>query len=257
VTDTNIVEAARRLAAAWQAHDTLTGLPADLFPKSRAQAAAIQTQMANVIGEPVVGWKVAGVPGPMVGRVFESHLYQLPARLPASLSAHSPMVECEMGFELKSDLPPRDHAYSDAEVRHAVSLRFMVEIVGTRFLNGKHLPDDETDRLAIIADNAAGTALCVGPELPGWESLALLEMPVELRIDGARPAPGNPAELRTEPFKIMVWLANELSTRGIGLQAGQFVTTGSANVLQPLNPGSKAVATYGEHGSFTVSMDPT
>lgn len=256
MADANIVEAGQLLANAWLGRNTLDGLPARLFPNGRAEAAAIQVEMAKAIGEPVVGWKVAGVPGPMVGRVFKNSLYDLPCTLPASLSAHAPMVECEMGFELTCDLPARSEPYSIEEIRHASQLRFLIEIVGTRFAQGKHLPDDETDRLAIIADNSAGTALCVGPLLPGWEDVGLLDIPVTLRIDGGPPAPDSPAHLRTEPLAVMVWLANELSDRGIGLFTGQHVTTGSANVLQPLRPGSEAVVTYGDFATLTVSMDP-
>ena len=256
MVDTRLVEAGRLLANAWLAGETLDGLPGRLFPKTRAEAAAIQVEMAKAIGEPVVGWKVAGVPGPMVGRVFRSCLYELPVCLPASLSVHSPMVECEMGFELTSDLPARREEYSVEEVRQAARLRFLIEIVGTRFEQGKHMPDDEADRLAIIADNSAGTALCVGSLLPDWQDIALLEIPVELRINAGPPAPENPPELRTEPLDILVWLANELSDRGLGLFAGQFVTAGSVNVLQPIRPGDEAVVTYGDYATLRASMDP-
>jgi 2-keto-4-pentenoate hydratase len=255
MADTSIVEAGQLLANAWLNHHTLEALPAELFPNDRSEAAAIQMAMASAIGEPVVGWKVAGVPGPMVGRVFKSSLYDLPCSLPAALSAHAPMIECEMGFELSADLPARSTAYGVDEIVRAVRLRFMVEIVGTRFTHGKHLPDDEADRLAIIADNSAGSALCIGPVLADWQDVSLLQIPIELHIDGGPPAPGSPAELRTEPLEIMLWLANELSERGIGLFAGQYVTTGSANVFQALRPGSQALVTFGDHASVALSMD--
>ena len=256
MADASIVEAGQLLAKAWRNRTTLDELPPQLFPKDRAEAAAIQVEMAKAIGEPVVGWKVAGVPGPMVGRVFKSSLYELPCSLPAAMRAHAPMIECEMGFELSADLPARSAAYGLDEIVSAVRLRFMVELVGTRFTRGKHLPDDETDRLAIIADNAAGCALCLGPLLPDWQSIALLQIPITLRIDGGPPAPGNPAQLRTEPLEIMLWLANELSDRGIGLASGQYVTTGSANVFQLLRPASEAVVTFGHYATVKLSMDP-
>lgn len=256
MADASIVEAGQLLAKAWRDCVTLDEFPPALFPHDRAAAAAIQVEMAKAIDEPVVGWKVAGVPGPMVGRVFKSSLYELPCSLPAALSAHAPMIECEMGFELSADLPARSAAYGLGEVLSAVRLRFMVEIVGTRFTHGKHLPDDETERLAIIADNSAGCALCIGPLLPDWQSISLLQIPIALRIDGGPPAPGNPAALRSEPLDIMLWLANELSDRGIGLSAGQYVTTGSANVFQLLRPASEAVVSFGDYATVTLSMDP-
>ena len=252
-----VAEAGEALAQAWRSHRRIAHFTNRLFPTHRAQAQAIQDAMASAIGERVVGWKVAGVPGPMVGRVFESALYQLPARLPAWLAAHAPMVECEWGFELLGDLPPRPGGYGDDEVSASVNLRMMIEIVGTRFENGKHLPDNETDRLAIIADNAAGTALCVGPVVHDWRAMRLLDVPITLTIDGGEAAPNNPTSLRTEPLDILVWLANELSGRNIGLQSGQFVTTGSANVLQAIRPGNEAVAVFGDFATLKLCMDRT
>jgi 2-keto-4-pentenoate hydratase len=52
----------------------------------------------------------------------------------------------------------------------------------------------------------------------------------------------------------MTWLANELSARGIGLAAGQLVTTGSATMSQPLSPGRSAIAIYGDLGEIRIAV---
>ena len=53
---------------------------------------------------------------------------------------------------------------------------------------------------------------------------------------------------------MLVWLANELSARGLGLKAGQVITTGSAaNVIQ-VKPGDVVVADFGDLGVAQASF---
>ena len=68
-------------------------------------------------------------------------------------------------------------------------------------------------------------------------------MKIELTIDGGSPVPGTPDELRRVPLDVLVLLANNLSQRGIGLEAGQVVVLGAA-AIAPM--GKKAIATFGE-----------
>ena len=248
-----IAEAGDLLAKAWHGSTTIDGLPAALYPRDLTEAAAMQTAMARRIGDPVTGWKVGGSPGPMVGRIFAPHTYTGSAMLPARQWAHQPAIECEIAFRLDTALPVCSAPYERAEVMQAATLVFTIEMVGTRFTNGKHIPDTEHERLAIVADNAAGAGLIVGPTVADWRAIPLLEIPVELRIDGGAPMPPNSME-RFDPIATLIWLANDLSARGIGLTAGQFVTTGSATLLQPLPPGSTAVARFGDFGEITVRL---
>lgn len=243
------------LAEAWRDFTSLEALPERLYPRDLAEAAAMQVAMARAIGEPVVGWKVGGSPGPMVGRIFASHRYIGTAMLPAAQAAHQPAIECEVAFRLDKALPVRSAPHEREEVLAAATLVFAIEMVGTRFTDGKHIPDTEHERLAIVADNAAGAGLIVGPEVADWRDLSLLDIPVDLRIDGGAPMPPNPMEGRHDPAATLVWLANELSDRGIGLEAGQHVTTGSATLIQRLPAGSTAVARFADFGEITIGLE--
>ena len=254
MSEDDIAKAGTLLAGAWSQSALLEGLPSYLYPGDFTEAAAIQTAMAAVIGDPVVGWKVAGAPGPMIGRVFASHCYHDGPTLPARQTRHRPALECEIGFQVTRDLPVREAPYEREEVMDAAILTFTIEIVGTRFANGMHIPDTEHQRLAIIADNSAGAGLVAGPQIADWHGISLLDIPVELRIDGGAKEPANPMP-RHDPVDTLRWLANELSDRGIGLTAGQFVTTGSATMLRELTPGSSAVATFGDYGAIEIALE--
>ena len=53
---------------------------------------------------------------------------------------------------------------------------------------------------------------------------------------------------------MLIWAANDLSRRGIGVKAGQIITPGSVNVPLPLPVGSTAVAVFEDLGEITVSL---
>lgn len=248
-----ITLAGQMLADAWISDTTIDAMPETLFPRNVEDAIAIQDETARLIGEEIVGWKVGGAPGPMVGRIYASRRHASAAKLPLRQFPSS-RIECEIGFRLLHDLPARSQAYGRDEVLRTAVLAFTIEFTGSRFTNGKHTPDTDKELLAIVADNAAGAGLVTGPEVVDWRHLSLLDIPVVLRINGRPPSPPNPREKRTDPAEILVWLANDLSRRAIGLRAGQWVTTGSTTVPGPFEPGDSAVVSYGDFGQIAVSL---
>ena len=248
-----ITLAGQMLADAWNSDTTIDAMPETLFPRNVEDAIAIQDETARLIGEKIVGWKVGGAPGPMVGRIYASRLYASSATLPLRRFPSS-RIECEIGFRLTQDLPARPQTYGRDEVCSAAVLAFTIEFTGSRFTNGKHTPDTDKELRAIVADNAAGAGLVTGPEVADWRRLSLLDIPVTLRINGRPPAPPNPREKRTDPAEILVWLANDLSRRSIGLRAGQWVTTGSTTVPGPFVPGDSAVVSYGDFGQIVIAL---
>ncbi len=253
MSEARIDPVADLLAAAWRDGGTIAPLSPEAAPRDLDEAAAMQAAAADRVGHPVVGWKVAGQPGPMVGRVFAHRLFTNGATLPGRLF-QIPHVECELGFRLLRDLPAQSHEYGEDEVAAAANLVFTMEIVDSRFAGGKIIPDDESERPLIVADNAANAALVIGPEIAEWGALSLLDVAVDLRIDGGARKPESPKAARTEPLAVLTWLANELSRRGIGLGAGQYVTPGSATIPCPLPHGSRAIAHYGEHAVMDITI---
>ena len=168
-----IARAASLFAQAWRDDTIIDAVPGDLAPRDLAEATAMQDAMAAAIGEDVVGWKIAGKPGGPMGRIFASTSFENGATLPLPRYARN-IMECEVGFRLKRDLPPREAPYEREEVAAAAELAFNIELVGSRRANrvadriraagGKprvdvfdwiHLPDlivDGTKRF--IADHA-------------------------------------------------------------------------------------------------------
>ena len=264
MTDDRISDAAALFAQAWLDGTTIDALPNDLAPGDEAEATAMQDAMAARIGEDIVGWKVAGSPGAPFGRIFASTSFDSGATLPLPRYAGN-LIECEVGFKLKRDLRPRTEPYKREEVAAAVDLSFNIELVGFRrtgvvgqvaaaLAAGRPYPEDEIERLINIADNGGNLGLINGPAVEDWQNRSLLDITVDLRIDGGESRPLLPKRVRAEPFDVFLWAANELSRRGIGLKAGQIVTPGSVNVPEPLPMGSTAVAVFEDFGQVAVSL---
>ena len=264
MADDRIAAAAALFAQAWLDGTTIDAFPDELVPRDETEATAMQDAMAARIGEDVVGWKIAGRPGAPFGRIFASTSFDNGATLPASRYAGN-IMECEVGFRLRRDLPPRQQPYTREEVAAAADLSLNIELVGFRrtgvveqvaaaLAASKPYPDNEVERLINIADNGGNLGLVNGPVIGDWQHRSPLDITVDLRINGGESRPVFPKEARTEPFDVLLWTANELSRRGIGLTAGQIVTPGSVNVPEPLPRGGTATAVFGDLGQITVSL---
>ena len=235
-----IAQAAGKLARSWQENKTIERLSGEHCPQDLETAVAIQDELARLIGQNVVGWKVGGE---LVGRIFEPNLLRSPAALPENQYGHANViVEAELGFRLLTDLPARSAAYSSDELAEHVVLVPAFEIGGTRFSGERFNTQIEADFLQQYAYNAGCLGVVVGDDIEDWRELSLRDFKVELTVDGS-PVPGMPLERRREPLDVLVWLVNGLSQRGIGLEAGQVTILGAA-AIAPM--GKQAIATFGE-----------
>ena len=252
LVQTAIEEAGQILADAWNTATTIDVLPERLRPADLAEATAIQDATARLIDDVVVGWKIGGGPGALIGRIYARHRHASPAVLSARQYPAS-NAECEIGFRLIQDLPARATPYRAEEVLAAAVLAFTIELTGSRLTGGKHAAETDHDLLMIVADNAAGAGLVTGPEVANWQHLALLGVPVELRINNG-PAVRMNADARTDPAQILVWAANELSRRGFGLKAGQWISPGSATMPVPIRPGDHVLARFAAFGEIDVRL---
>ena len=103
-----------------------------------------------------------------------------------------------------------------------------------------------------VADNACSGRYVIGPDVPDWMRISWTAVTAELWIDGALAAPTQESHLRGDPFEALVWTANFLARRGLGLEAGQIVSTGSASVPTARNEGHEVIAHFGELGEVRI-----
>src|SRR4029079_18781181 len=155
------------------------------------------------------------------GRLLSAFFFESPARVDAS-KFFMRVVEAEFAFEIARDLPPSATPRSRDEIAAAVKgVLPGIEIVDSRF-------DDWTTIGApsLIADNACNAAWVKGRLLADWLSVDLAAQSVRVTVNGKLLREGSGSNVLGHPLSALEWLVNNLSARGLGLQAGQYVTTG-------------------------------
>lgn len=238
---------------------TIAALPEELRPTSLEEGYAIQDAFVRGWETPVGGWKIActaadqreflGVDEPFSGRVFTNVLGRSPTEMSAG-AFHMRGVECEFAFRMARDLAPRTAPYTRDEVAAAVaSLHPAVEIVDSRF-------DDwlAVGAPSLVADNAVNGALVCGEGERNWRRYDLENFPVQLRLDGRLVAEGTGGRAYGHPLDALTWLANNLSGRGLTLEAGQFVTTGTCAGIHFVEAGVDVRADFDALGAVRINF---
>jgi 2-keto-4-pentenoate hydratase len=228
-----IERAARILHEARVSDAKIDGLPAACRPCDIDDAYKIQDALLAMLGKPSKGWFLActapamqqahGLPGPYFGRMLGDAILDSPAEVP--VPADRPQsLEIELVFRLGADLPPRAKPYMRDEIAAAVAAMHPgIEIVEGRFTDLLTI-----DGPTLVADNGTDGILVLGPPCPDWRDLNRSGLAVSLTKDGVEASGGSGGNVMGDPLNALVWCANELSRRGLGLKAGETLNTGNA-----------------------------
>jgi 2-keto-4-pentenoate hydratase len=253
--------ATQAAALLWQhrrAGSKLAALPAGLRPADADAGHAIQGQLPAVAGDAVVGWKIAatstagqahiGVGGPLAGRLLGATVAADGASL--SLAGNGMRVaEPEFVFRLGADLLPRRQPYTVDDVLAAVAgLHTGIEVPDSRFADFVTAGEAQ-----LLADDACAHQFVLGPATAAdWRALDLSRHAVQAVVDnaGARRLvrDGSGAAVLGDPRQALAWLVNDLRQRGLGVLAGQFVTTGTCMPPLAVAPGDRVQADFGVLG---------
>jgi len=251
-------QAARFLADASRAGRFIEALPGDLRPASRADAYAVQAAMQAFSAHPLFGWKIAAtsaagqqhinVSGPLAGRLLAERVF--PDGTAITLKGNQMLVvEGEFAFRMAHDLPPRREPYTRSEVLDAVaSLHPAIEVPNSRFK-----PFELAGEAQLIADNACAEYFLLGDAAPhGWRGIDLVGHQV-CAVDGeGRQHAGSGVNVLGDPLLALTWIANELSSIGVALAAGQVVTTGTCFKPFAVKPGDHVRMDFGALGRIAV-----
>ncbi len=227
-----------------------------LIPHSTAEAEAVDDAVAADLGRPVVGWKVGctsqhaqqllGAEGPFAGRVYDIH--DTGVTLDPEQFVTEPVLEGEIAFTFGSALPARPDGYDRQTVVDAVAaVRSAIEIVGGRFEQFLGSPLH-----CVIADAGANTRLVLGEPVTDWSPAALVDATATMTVDGEVTGRGHGRDVLGDPVEALIWLVNRLSGRGIAVDAGATVTTGTATQVSSLPPGAEAINTVEGLGAVSL-----
>ena len=227
-------------------------IPADIRPTDVADALAVQRRVAELIGQPVGGWKCS-VPTesrPIAcAPIFAPTIVRnSPCRVVAA--SDTMKIEPEIAFVLARDLPARAAPYGEEDVRGALrEARLVLELVGSRYADPGAISFPE-----LLADSVSNQGLFVGPVVADAFKRPLEAFPVTMRqgtetlmaMDGKHPD--------GHPLRPLHWLANYLAQRGDPLRAGMIVTTGSYCGVIDAPLGVPLTVVYGDLGSLSVTL---
>ena len=158
-------------------------------------------------------------------------------------------VEAEVAFRLAKDLPPRTRPYSERTVAAAVGeVLVAIELCDTRLANWK-----ESSGLWKLADFQNNSALVAGSGTKDWKKIDFLQQEVEFRI-GARVVKAKGAHSFGNPLRLLPWIVAHCGKRGLGLHAGDVITTGAWTGLEIAKVGDEVTARFPGIGEATVRI---
>ncbi len=195
-----------------------------LIPSDEQKAYAVQDEIVRRLGS-VVGWKVgARSPDaePSAAPLHRETVFQNGAIIPAGLCRHRG-VEAEIAwcFARTPELKP-ENLMRESVLDAIGSVHPVIELVDTRFREtGSQHP------LAHLADQQNHGALIVGPALRDWRTYDSNLETITVRIDHRKSVTRPGINAAGDPLRLLVWLARHAAQRGLPLESGTIVTTGS------------------------------
>lgn len=218
-------ELSRLLADARRDHAMLDTVPHELIPADAAAAYAIQHEILAACGARIGGWKIGAKSdsGPIQGAPLpDIDLHADGARLPREIFA--PLgLELEIAFRFGRRFDVSSTPYSEADVLAGIgSIGATIEIVASRYAAWPTV-----DKLAQLADLQNHGALIVGEFAPYREDFPFVTPSLHFSFDGhdvVQTTPTNPAG---DPRRLLTWLVNHATSRGIAVTPEMVVTTGS------------------------------
>jgi 2-keto-4-pentenoate hydratase len=237
--------AARLLAEVWRGSQQIAELPSAIRPADIGQGYDVQDSLVELLGEPVVGWKLgvgsaklkqqSGIGRSIAGRVLGTRRYDPGATVYLSFAA--PLtIEFEIAFVLGRDI---DHR-STADTKSAIAeTRVTFELVMARFID-RH----SVGWPSFAADDSGFEALVVGEQIEARQISELLSSLV-VSIDGRDRAKAATGDDATDPYSALADLFSIARERRMILPKGSIISTGSASTPFAVSlPKADVVASY-------------
>lgn len=188
-----------------------------------------------------------GLREPVFGQIFSDSLRSTGGRLVLG-EYLTPKLEPECAFRIGTRL--RGDAVSVAQVAEAVdSVVPAFEIVDSRVAGWARTAVD------LVADNAAGAGAVLAMEHSRLlADLDFASMQCSAWVDGALIGAGRPLE-QEDPLRLVSWLVRQLHARGLALEPGDIVLTGSWTAAIELGRGESTVAAeFSQLGRIEVAI---
>ncbi len=220
-------------------------------PGSAQEAYAVQDRVfaARHAGRRASAWKAGGAkPGAELSAAPIGIVLASPAEVSAK-PHHMLIVETEIAFRLRSDLPARDAGWSDHEIAAAIGEALVtIELCDTRLADWK-----SASALWRLADFQLNAALVTGSGVRDWRKVAFGAQEAELWVNGTLRVGRKGSHTLGDPFNVMPWIVEHCARRG-GLKSGDVVTTGSWTGMEHVAPGDSVLARFPGIGEASLKI---
>jgi 2-keto-4-pentenoate hydratase len=252
--ETDLYTAAELLLEARRTAAPMADLPASLQPTSLEEAYFVQDAIARTL-EPSGprAWKV-GAPAPDATPLFAPMISTWIKDDGAILDEPRHRLrglEAEIAFLLGENLPPRARPYSREEIVAAiVSCHPAIE----ELESGLTVPS-QAARFSMFADLQTHGGFVHGPAVPDWQKIDFSKESVALSVDSnvmVERTASNTAG--TDLLRLLLYLANEGSSRTGGLKRGGWVTTGSWTGNTFASAGSQVNVRFSTAGAVSLGF---
>ena len=182
---------------------------------------------------------------PVVGKLFDEHLFDSGAQidLPYSMLGVGAQFIFVIGSPLLS--PTTLKMVQDS----IVSCHLGIQLLGRRV---KHtVPLNEW---SATADFALDVGCVRGPRIDCWDRIELENTEVSLQLNGHRITGGRGLDVLGSPIAAVVWLSRFLIARGVTLQAGDMVATGSCTGVAQVAPRQRVCAVFDRLGNVELDL---
>jgi len=220
-------------------------------PTNMDDVYAIHDAVAAELG-PVLGWKVGAknaTAEPVCAPLLAGTIYSSPVQLdPQKFTMRG--MESEIAFQFARDLPARDEPYSKDQVLSAIDTAFpAIEINESRYVDS-----DAVDPMTKLADNILNGALILGPPWKKWLDLVVADQKVQMSFDDKILYSHKGGNNAGDILRLVVWIANHMRKKGLGILAGQVVTTGSWTGLHKAGKATQIITSFPGIGDVTVNF---
>lgn len=250
-------DAAKLLIEARADHRLIDALDLNEIPDMDAAYDIAAAAIAGT-GEKVLGWKIGltdptpwpkfNATEPMYAPVLSSVCRSSGDKTSVGPGLFG--IECEYAFSLKGAIPARSNPYHQDEVVAAIGEIFpAIEVVGLR----QRLAMPADVRL-LTADFGVNMGFVSGTRIAFKTAMDILNQEVSAIINGEVKARGKGANVFGHPLSALTWMVNKVSSRGINLKEGQFITTGTCVGIVPVRSSDKITADFGPLGSVSTAL---
>jgi 2-keto-4-pentenoate hydratase len=227
------------------------------FPSSLDEAYRIQDQAIAAWGQKVIGWKVGRVLPPfseqfgtdrLAGPIFASQMAVADGEEPEMPVFASGFAAGEAEYLLRIGRTPQQ-GKSRFTLEEAAELIGAVH-VGIEIASSPLGNINKLGPIAVVSDFGNNNGLVLGAEISDWRSSDFESWDVATLIDGREVGTGRASSFPDGAIGAARFLFEFMAKRGIGLEPGQWISSGAVTGVHDGRPGQHVEARFG--GRHTV-----